>query len=104
MEVFDDMDSLTRSELGLSSQHEGSDFYLSLLRHAEQDRLLQKQVKTHGMDHGLDKAGSKEPGTTISNVSRAQVLVLPGQSVSKPTKKQPTDRLLKAMFGNSNKK
>jgi|TARA_B110001469_G_C9453544_1_gene228970 hypothetical protein len=100
MEVFDDMDSLTRSELGLSSQHEGSDFYLGLLRQAEQVRLLQKQVKAHGMDHGLDKPGSKEPGTTVStdgNFSRAQVLVLPGQSVSTPAKKQPTDRLLKAM-------
>jgi hypothetical protein len=66
MEVFDDMDSLTRSELGLSAQHEGPDFYLSLLRQAEQDRLLEKQVKKHGMDHGLDKVGSKEPGTTVS--------------------------------------
>jgi len=46
MEVFDDMDSLTRSELGLSAQHEGPDFYLSLLRQAEQDRLLEKQVKS----------------------------------------------------------
>jgi hypothetical protein len=59
--------------------------------------VLQKQVKAHGMDHGLDKPGSKEPGTTVStdgNFSRAQVLVLPGQSVSTPAKKQPTDRLV----------
>jgi len=102
-EFFDGMDRLTMMELGLTAQHEGPDYFVSLLNRTEEDEKLEKQVKKHGLNYGLDDLSTDEPHTTISTdgrFARAQRLVHNAEDVRKPKEKQPTDRLLAVMFGN----
>jgi len=100
---FDNVDRQSALELGMTCDHEGEDFFVSLLQRAEQDRLMQQQVKKHGLDYGIDIVATSEPGTKAGGVStdgkfaRAQVLVLPGMAVQKKPDKDSTKRLRKAM-------
>eukprot|EP01048_Picozoa_sp_COSAG05_P012440 COSAG05_NODE_1244_length_5415_cov_4.418736_2_plen_113_part_00 len=104
-EFFDGMDRLTMMELGLTAQHEGPDYFLSMLNRAEEDEKLEKQVKKHGLNYGLDDLSTDEPNTTVSTdgrFARAQRLVHDAEDVRKTKEKQPTDRLLAVMFGKKN--
>ena len=104
---FDNIDRLSMQELGLTAAHEPNDYFVSMMQRAEQDKMLAKQVKKHGMNYGIDplttidgQGVSSTAGSTIpmdEKVARAQMLVLPGMKVNKPPDKDPTKRLRKAM-------
>ena len=86
-EFFDGMDRLTMMELGLTAQHEGPDYFVSLLNRTEEDDKLEKQVKKHGMDYGLDDLSTDEPNTNVNTdgrFTRAQRLVYEAEDVRKP--------------------
>ena len=70
-----------------SNNTEGPKYFLSLLNRAEEDDKLEKQVKKHGMDYGLDDLSTDEPNTNVNTdgrFTRAQRLVYEAEDVRKP--------------------
>jgi predicted ATP-grasp superfamily ATP-dependent carboligase len=86
-------------ELGLASQHEGEDFYTSLLQQGEEMKRLQKQLKKQGEDVSKPALTTSEMNTLPSDgtYSRKLILLPEHAKIERKTKKGNTDRLWKAM-------
>ena len=84
-------------ELGLAPQHEGEDFYLSLLQQGEEMRRMQKQVKKQGLDGTKTELKAAEMTTLPDNLTQKVVLLPEHAKIKKERKKGNTDRLWKAM-------
>ena len=86
-------------ELGLASQHQGEDYYTSLLQQGEEMKRLQKQLKKQGEEVSKPPLQAKEMNTLPSEGTYARKLVLLPEhaKVDRPKKKGNTDRLWKEM-------
>lgn len=54
-------------ELGMAPQHEGEDFYTSLLQQGEEMKRLQKQLKKQGVDASKPALTTSEMNTLPSD-------------------------------------
>jgi hypothetical protein len=84
-------------ELGMAPQHEGEDFYLSLLQQGEEMRRMQKQVKKQGLDGTKTELKAAEMTTLPDNLAQKVVLLPEHAKIKKEPKKVNTARLWKAM-------
>jgi hypothetical protein len=98
-EFWTNMNRQEMMELGLAPQHEGEDFYTSLLQQGEEMKRLQKQLKKQGVEVSQPALKAKEMNTLPSDgtYARKYTLLPEHAKVERKKKKGNTDRLWKAM-------
>ena len=98
-EFWTNMNRQEMMKLGLAPQHEGEDFYTSLLQQRQEYQRLNKQLKKQGDDVSKPPLKTAEMNTLPSEgtYSRKLVLLPEHAKVERVKKKGNTDRLWKAM-------
>ena len=81
-------------ELGHNMDHEGTDYYTTLLRQTALDRELQKQHKKHGT---MEEPVATDTPNVQMNFERSTPFLMPGQKAPKKEKKDHAERLRKLM-------
>ena len=63
MHIDESYDHQAARELGLLPGDESKDYFLEMMRAAQETDQLKKQVKRHGMDYGLESIATKDEDT-----------------------------------------